>query len=424
MSAKERSKAHARRRPLPAGLVRWLRRNSWLLATLVVVMGALAGAVVTVRVRDADKDALRQAQVALAVAPGALNGAFATPQPLLAGEPLGPTDVPEGAELRDQLTRAMADLNRFWPTRTARALRAEAALLNADVAEIMELIVRRRLAQANEVNSRYAEPLAGALSAAIGTANGELDREIRAAERTAQEATLGVVGIAGALVALLLVGLTAVRRRAMRGEIEWRVMRETEERLRHQAFHDALTGLPNRLLALDRAEQMLARARRQHHPVAALFVDVDDFKRVNDSFGHATGDELLRIVASRLATVVREGDTAARLGGDEFIVLVEGSAPDAGPELVAERLLEALREPCELDGGLGRQLSVTASIGIASGVRASADELLRDADLALYEAKSAGRDRYVRFQPGMQVAARDPLVLQMDFAEALERSQL
>jgi diguanylate cyclase (GGDEF)-like protein len=197
-----------------------------------------------------------------------------------------------------------------------------------------------------------------------------------------------------------------------------------ETALTKLALHDSLTGLPNRVLALDRAEQMLARARRLQMPVAALFVDIDGFKHVNDSYGHAVGDELLRIFAARLMTIVRETDTAARLGGDEFVVLLEGSALDAGPELVAERLLEVLRHPYDMSHMLVRQLFMTASVGIAVDRDLAADELLRDADLALYEAKSNGRNRYALYEPGMQSASRDHLTLEMDLTEALERQEL
>jgi diguanylate cyclase (GGDEF)-like protein/PAS domain S-box-containing protein len=200
--------------------------------------------------------------------------------------------------------------------------------------------------------------------------------------------------------------------------------RALEERLRHQAFHDALTGLPNRVLALDRAEQMLARARRNSHPAAALYIDLDGFKNVNDRFGHAAGDELLRLVAARLSSLVREGDTAARLGGDEFVVLLEGSTLDAGPELVAERVLDVLRPPYDFTEQLGRELSVTASVGIALGEGGSADDLLRDADVALYKAKEAGRNRYVVFESSMQMAAHDRLTLEMDLGDALDQGQL
>jgi diguanylate cyclase (GGDEF)-like protein len=211
---------------------------------------------------------------------------------------------------------------------------------------------------------------------------------------------------------------------SMRQFMAQRDLLDTQGQLSHQSLHDALTGLPNRVLALDRAQQMLARARRLQIPVAALFVDLDGFKHVNDTFGHAAGDELLRTVAARLMTVVRAGDTAARLGGDEFVVLLEGSTLDAGPELVAERLLEVLRQPYDMRDTAGRQLSVTASIGIAVGARESADELLRDADLALYGAKAAGRNRYRLFESSMQTSSQDRLMLEMDLAEALERQQL
>jgi diguanylate cyclase (GGDEF)-like protein len=231
-----------------------------------------------------------------------------------------------------------------------------------------------------------------------------------------------LVFLAGAIVSLLLFLLVRVLTRSRERALG--MVQEKTGELRHQSLHDALTGLPNRVLALDRAEQMLARARRLQVPVAALYIDIDGFKQVNDTFGHAAGDELLRVVATRLEGVVREGDTAARLSGDEFVVLVEGSTLDAGPELVAERLLEVLRQPYEMDGQNARQLSLTASIGIALGVRANAAELLRDADVALYEAKAAGRNYYTLFQSSMQTAARDRLTLEMDLADALQQEQL
>jgi diguanylate cyclase (GGDEF)-like protein len=231
-----------------------------------------------------------------------------------------------------------------------------------------------------------------------------------------------LVFLSGTLVSILLFLLVLVLTRSRARALG--MVKEKTGELRHQSLHDALTGLPNRVLALDRAEQMLARARRLQIPVAALYVDIDGFKHVNDTFGHAAGDELLRTVATRLADVVREGDTAARLSGDEFVVLVEGSTLDAGPELVAERLLEVLRQPYDISGQTTRQLSLTASIGIALGERASAAELLRDADVALYEAKAAGKDYYMLFKSSMQTAARDRLTLEMDLAEALEQRQL
>jgi diguanylate cyclase (GGDEF)-like protein len=191
-----------------------------------------------------------------------------------------------------------------------------------------------------------------------------------------------------------------------------------------QAMHDGLTRLPNRALVLDRAELMLARARRHDTPIAAMFIDVDAFKHVNDTFGHAAGDQFLQIIANRLSGVVREIDTVGRLGGDEFVVLVEGETMSAGAEIVAERLLAVLREPFELDNGLGRPQTCSASIGVAVGQRSTADELLRDADLALYQAKQAGKDRYVLFEESMQTNSADHIELETDLRDALANDEL
>jgi len=195
------------------------------------------------------------------------------------------------------------------------------------------------------------------------------------------------------------------------------------DQIRFQALHDPLTGLPNRGLILDRTEQMLARARRTNEATAVLFIDLDGFKGVNDTLGHAAGDQLLRAVTARLALAMRESDSVGRLGGDEFIVLVDGATMDAGPELVAERLLEVVRTPFDLEGLPNGPLSLTASIGIAAGLRASATELLRDADIALYEAKTTGKDRFVLFHPEMHTVVQDRLLLEMDLRDALIAGQ-
>ena len=220
------------------------------------------------------------------------------------------------------------------------------------------------------------------------------------------------------IAAVLLATLVSVRQ-----FLAQRDLLRTQGRLSHQSLHDALTGLPNRALVIDRAEQMLARARRSRTSVAALYVDIDGFKRVNDSFGHAAGDELLRVVSARLLGLVREADTVGRLGGDEFLVLLEDSSLDAAPELVAERVCQVLAQPVELAGTEGRTLSVSSSIGIALGQRDSADELFRDADFALYEAKGAGKNRWVVFESRMQTAAQDRLELEMDLKRALDADQ-
>ena len=195
------------------------------------------------------------------------------------------------------------------------------------------------------------------------------------------------------------------------------------DEIRHQALHDHLTGLPNRVLVLDRVEQTLARARREHLEVALLFIDLDGFKDVNDTFGHGVGDQMLKAVAARFAGTLRDSDTVARLGGDEFVVLAEGLSLAAGPELVAERLLAVLAEPFCLDNDTDKSATISASIGIASGRRDNAEELLRDADIALYAAKEAGKNRFVVFEAEMQMALRSRHELEMDLQAAIGGDQ-
>jgi diguanylate cyclase (GGDEF)-like protein len=196
-----------------------------------------------------------------------------------------------------------------------------------------------------------------------------------------------------------------------------------EEELSFLATHDALTGLPNRTLIQDRVEQMIARSRRSQTPVAALFIDLDNFKDVNDTLGHGVGDELLCAVAARLDAVVRDADALGRLGGDEFVVISEELSLAAGPELIAERLLEALEQPFRLGTEKETRVSVAASIGIAMGDRTSAEELLREADIAMYRAKWDGKNRYVVFETSMQDTVQKRMELEMDLREALENEE-
>ncbi len=195
------------------------------------------------------------------------------------------------------------------------------------------------------------------------------------------------------------------------------------EEIRYQALHDSLTGLPNRVLIMDRVEQAMARSRRDHAEIALLFVDLDGFKDVNDNMGHTVGDDLLRSVASRFSGTLRESDTVARLGGDEFVVLVEGISLAAGPELVAERLLKVLAEPFHLGGENDAQVSVSASIGIAAGLRETSEELFRDADVALYRAKESGKSCFVLFESEMYKAMHSRHELEMDLQAAVGSDQ-
>jgi diguanylate cyclase (GGDEF)-like protein len=196
-----------------------------------------------------------------------------------------------------------------------------------------------------------------------------------------------------------------------------------EEELAFLATHDGLTGLPNRTLVLDRTEQMLARSRRSQTPAAALFIDLDNFKDINDTLGHGAGDELLQAVAARLDGVTRDADALGRLGGDEFVVISEELSLAAGPELVAERLLDALAHPFKLGADKKTRVSVRASIGIAMAEETSAEELLRNADIAMYRAKWDGRNRYAVFEAGMQETVQNRMELEMDLGEALSKDE-
>jgi diguanylate cyclase (GGDEF)-like protein len=196
-----------------------------------------------------------------------------------------------------------------------------------------------------------------------------------------------------------------------------------QQELAFMATHDSLTGLPNRTLVLDRADQLLARARRDNVPCGALFIDLDGFKAINDSLGHRVGDELLQAVAARLDSTIREADALGRLGGDEFLILVEGVALAAGPELVAERILDALKQPFALPRAHSGRVTISASVGIAVGERGAAADLLRDADIAMYRAKLEGKNRYAVYEAGMQDAVQSRMELEMDVRDAVAKQE-
>ncbi len=225
-----------------------------------------------------------------------------------------------------------------------------------------------------------------------------------------------VIGM-GLLVSALLAGflhmLTRGRHRALR-----LVENKTEE-LRFQAGHDALTGLPNRAQIME----MLSATLDRGGAISVLFLDLDGFKAVNDTLGHAVGDRLLRAVAGRVTSELREGDRAGRLGGDEFVVLLDGDAYGEGAEVVAGRLVHVLSEPFALEGADARGVRVGVSVGIAAGPPGTAEELLRDADLALYQAKESGKGRYRVFEPGMSSRRQRELELEADLRDALDDGQ-
>ena len=195
-----------------------------------------------------------------------------------------------------------------------------------------------------------------------------------------------------------------------------------EERIRLLAYHDPLTGLPNRLLLLDRLTHALASARRRQGHVAVMFVDLDRFKNVNDSLGHAVGDKLLWEIAHRLNTCVREEDTVARLGGDEFVVVLESLRDKEDAMHIANKIHQAFERPIEVDQ---RMLHASASIGIAlyPDDGENAEALMQNADTAMYQAKSLGRNNYQFFAPFMNAHVRERLDLENTLRQALERQE-
>lgn len=195
-----------------------------------------------------------------------------------------------------------------------------------------------------------------------------------------------------------------------------------EDQLRHEAFHDALTGLPNRVLFMDRLQHALSRAGRRQRGVGVLFLDLDRFKYINDTLGHEVGDDLLREIGRRMPEAAREADTVARFGGDEFVVLLEDVESVQKGAAVAERILSAIRQPVSLRG---RRHVVTASIGIAfAATRRDGQDLIKEADAALYRAKARGRARYAIFDGSRDHYSVDRLDLESDLHQALLKDEL
>lgn len=199
--------------------------------------------------------------------------------------------------------------------------------------------------------------------------------------------------------------------------------KQAEDELAHRALHDALTGLPNRVLLADRLQMSLSRLRRSSATLAVLFLDLDGFKTINDGLGHDTGDRLLIEVAKRLTADLRTSDTAARFGGDEFVVLCEEIRDEAEALAIAERVANSILEPVVIDG---RELFITTSVGIAiaRNPEVTAEELIRDADAAMYRAKGAGRGRCELFDEEMRLAVVARLEGESDLRRAIDRGEL
>ncbi len=244
-----------------------------------------------------------------------------------------------------------------------------------------------------------------------GTAAFELRIRAKSGEYIVTEFTTGPLMEDGKVVGLLGVGRDVTEKR------------KTHETIRQLAFHDALTGLPNRALFEDRLRVALAQSGRTLQKLAVMFLDIDRFKLVNDTLGHTGGDHLLQAVAEDLATVGRDCDTVARVGGDEFTILLPSIADDSDAVGAAERILEVLKRPRQIDG---QEFAVTVSIGVTLSPEDGLDveTLLRNADTAMYRAKDGGRDNYQLYTQAMNAAVIQRLSLETDLRHALERGEL
>ncbi len=228
--------------------------------------------------------------------------------------------------------------------------------------------------------------------------------------------------VLAALSLVFSVGLWSIlrHRRLLRAQEDERVARE--EQVRYQAYHDALTDLPNRVSFAEHLEEAVRRAKRARWPLAVMFLDADQFKRVNDSLGHEAGDQLLRVLAARISASVRETDLLFRMGGDEFTVLLEDVRGPEEAASVAQRILEAMREPLQLQH---HELTVSVSIGIAMYPKDddSGERLVQSADTAMYRAKELGRNRYAFFTPEMNERVESQLLLEAALRRALKQSE-
>ncbi len=200
-------------------------------------------------------------------------------------------------------------------------------------------------------------------------------------------------------------------------------LKRYQDELEHQANHDALTGLANRNLLKDRLHQQLALAHRYKRSFSVAFIDLDNFKLINDSLGHDVGDRLLKIAGERLLACVRDGDTVARPGGDEFVLLVAERNNEGGAYRVVQRVMAAIAPPFKIDH---REFNVTCSVGIASFPRdgQDAETLLRNADTAMYRAKDSGRNTFQLYSSEMNINVGERLTVETDLWRALERDEL
>ncbi|HEX6678109.1 MAG TPA: EAL domain-containing protein [Actinomycetes bacterium] len=331
----------------------------------------------------------------------------------------------EVGAIRSRERTILDALDATLPAASRERLRSLADGYHTILDQELALLTLSHSAEALALEWRDTEPHFRQLSETITELATDRNANATKAARTADLTLACAMLLAALMIGALLHRFERVQRASVQASTE--LLKQERKALqqamasaatiRHQAQHDALTGLPNRVLFTERVDQAMRAGGDQ----AVLFIDLDDFKWVNDSLGHAAGDELLVVVARRLQASVREGDLAARLGGDEFAVLVREGGIEVG-RMVAARIIAALGQPMQV---AGMQLMVQASVGIAavSEWRDTA-ELLRNADVAMYDAKERGKGQFRVFEPSMQDRVRDRIGVEAELRRALERDEL
>ncbi|WP_037683065.1 aminotransferase class I/II-fold pyridoxal phosphate-dependent enzyme [Streptomyces griseus] len=368
--------------------------------------------------------------------------------------PTVPPDRPASGELPGVLLAA-GEERRLSETRGSLEILASQAALATDRIALRQEIVRKEseayfrtlvhnatdviLIVNDDTTVRYASPSARAVFGSAALTGTPLRELVDARDRERVERTVAALGSDGHSEAH---DHWWVTRNGGRIEVEVRCrdlrhdetigglvvtlrdvteQRQLEQELTQRAFHDPLTGLPNRTLLLERTGRAMLRGHRESTLTCLLFIDLDDFKIVNDTMGHSVGDRLLRAVGERLSETLRRTDTAARLGGDEFAVLMEDAKQPLDAELLAAQVIQALSRPFQLPEG---PVGVSASVGVASALDTTdAEELLALADLALYAAKAAGKRQWRRFQPQLRMRMAERHDLQARLDEAVARGE-